>query len=174
MNMPIFDMWPGTLRNWFIPFVLVFGLVFQGCGEDSVYRYDVNPVDVLNPAAGKTKEKSLDQYISVLYANLFQKALSADEMIEIRKIMESIGDKELAKELIIQNLLNKPEVILPTDEEMRADLDLFLTDTYQRFFVRDPSEAEKAWMKSFITSTPDISPDLVFFSFALSEEYQFY
>ena len=57
---------------------------------------------------------------------------------------------------------------------MRADLDLFLEDTYQRFFVRNPSEAERAWMKSFILSHPDMTPDLVFFSFALSEEYQFY
>ena len=171
MNMPISNSWV-PWRTFLLGLCLL--CFASSCGEESLYRYEVNPVDVENPAAGKDKEKTLEQYISVLYANLFQKALSANEMVEIRRIMESIGDKELAKELIIQNLLNRSDVILPTDEEMRADLDLFLEDTYQRFFVRNPSEAERAWMKSFILSHPDMTPDLVFFSFALSEEYQFY
>lgn len=171
MNMPISN---GRAHWRTLLLGLCLMLLTTSCGEESLYRYEVNPVDVENPAAGKDKEKTLDQYISVLYANLFQKALSANEMVEIRKIMESIGDKELAKELIIQNLLNRQDVILPTDEEMREDLDVFLDETYQRFFVRNPSEAERAWMKSFILSHPDMTPDLVFFSFALSEEYQFY
>ena len=171
MNMPISD-----VRVPWRTLLLGLSLLFfsTSCGEESLYRYEVNPVDVENPTAAKDKEKTLDQYISILYANLFQKALSANEMVEIRRIMESIGDKELAKELIIQNLLNRPDVILPTDEEMRAGLDVFLDETYQRFFVRYPSEAERAWMKSFLLSHPDMTPDLVFFSFALSEEYQFY
>ncbi len=170
MNMPtsnpVFRFYPAVL--------LAFLLLLAGCGEDSLYRYEVNPVDVQSPTAGKDKQKSLEQYISSLYANLFQKALSANELVEIRKVMESIGDKEIAKEIIIQNLLNRPGVMLPANEEMRADLDQFLDDTYQRFFVRNPTEAEKAWMTSFISSNPDMTPELVFFSFAMSEEYQFY
>ena len=149
-------------------------LLLLSCKDDKSYLYDVNPVDIVDPVANKGKQKTLEQYISILYANYFQKALSADEMVEIRKVMESIGDKEVAKELIISNFMNRPDVILPKNDDMRADLDGFLTDTYKRFLVRAPTEAEREWMKNYIHSNPDITPELVYISFALSEEYQFY
>ncbi|MEM6261054.1 MAG: hypothetical protein AAGI38_01000 [Bacteroidota bacterium] len=151
------------------------GLLMMGCtSSEDEYRYEVNPEEVLSANAGKKKQKSIEQFISILYANLFQKALSADEMIEIRKCVESIGDKELAFEIVVSNLMNRPDVVLPTDEYMRENMDEFLLDTYKRFFVRLPSEAEKAYMKNFISSDPNISAEMVYVSFALAEEYQFY
>lgn len=144
------------------------------CQPQDTYFYEVNPLELPSATANKNKAKSLDQYISILYANLFQDAISPDELSEIYQVMESIGDKELAREVIISNLLNREGVIIPSDEEMRQDLDAFLTDTYKRFFVRIPSEAEKAYMSSYIQSNPDVTAELVYFSFAMSEEYQFY
>lgn len=160
------------MRTFSLLFVLAVGLL--ACGPKDSYFYEVNPLELPTAQANKTKQKSLDQYISVLYANLFQKALSPDELSEIRKLMESIGDQELAREVVISNLMNRPGVILPDDQLMRDDLDAFLLATYKRFFVREPTEAEKAYMKSYIQSNPDISAELVYFSFAMSEEYQFY
>lgn len=153
--------------------LLLAGLLFSCRNQDS-YLYEVNPVDVSAPNVDKRKEKTIDQYISILYANLFQKALSANEMVEIRKCIESIGDKELAFEVVISNLMNRPNVILPRNEDMRADPDRFLYDTYRRFFVREPSEAERAYMRNFILSNPNISAEMVYVAFALAEEYRFY
>lgn len=144
------------------------------CQSEDKYIYDLNPVEVLPANANKNKEKTIEQFISILYANLFQKALSADEMVEIRKLIESIGDKEVAYEILISNYMNRSDVIIPPTEEMRADLDAFLQETYKRFFVRIPSEAEKAYLKNFIESDPNVSAEMVYFSFALSEEYRFY
>jgi len=144
------------------------------CQSNDTYFYEVNPLELPSSTANKNKAKSLDQYISILYANLFQDAISADELSEIHKVMESIGDKELAREVVISNLMNREGILIPTDEEMRNDLDLFLMETYKRFFVREPSEAEKTYMRSYINSNPDVSAELVYFSFAMSEEYQFY
>jgi hypothetical protein len=153
---------------------LFLSLSLLACRVEDSYFYEVNPLELPASQANKTKKKSLDQYISVLYANLFQKALSPDELSEIRQLMESIGDKELAREVVISNLMNREGVIFPSDEEMRADLDAFLLDTYKRFYVREPTQAENAYMRGLITSNPDISAELVYFSFAMSEEYLFY
>ncbi|MEM7374931.1 MAG: hypothetical protein AAF587_40435 [Bacteroidota bacterium] len=141
--------------------------------EDS-YLYEINPIELTSSTIEKTKQKTTDQYISILYANLFQKALSANELVEIRQSIESIGDKNLAHEIVISNFMNRSDVLVPSDEEMRADLDQFLLDTYKRFLVREPSQAEKKFLKTMILSNPDIQPELVYFSFAMSEEYQFY
>ena len=46
------------------------------------------------------------QYISILYANLFQTALSSNELVEITNCIESIGDKEVAHEIVLSNFMN--------------------------------------------------------------------
>lgn len=141
--------------------------------EDS-YLYEVNPIELQSSSVQKTKQKTTDQYIAILYANLFQKALPASDLVEIRNSIASIGDKELAHEVVISNFMNRPDVQIPSNEEMRADLNLFVQNTYQRFLVREPSQAEKRFLSNMIRTNPDISPELVYMSFALSEEYQFY
>lgn len=153
---------------------LLFLLALAGCQQQDDLIYELNPVDVVQPNANKAKEKTIEQYVSILYANLFQKALAADEMVEIRRLIESIGDKEVAYEILISNFMNRSEVIIPNDDDMRGDLNAFLVETYKRFFVRTPSEAEKAYMRNFIESNPNVTAEMVYFAFALSEEYRFY
>jgi hypothetical protein len=160
------------MRKFIYTFFILAFLV--SCQSEDKYIYDLNPVEVLPANANKDKEKTIEQFISILYANLFQKALSADEMVEIRRLIESIGDKEVAYEILISNYMNRSDVIIPANEDMRADLDAFLQETYKRFFIRIPSEAEKAYLKNFIESDPNVSAEMVYFSFALSEEYRFY
>ena len=122
----------------------------------------------------KDKLKSIGQYISILYANLFQKALSSNELVEITNCIESIGDKEIAHEVILSNFMNKSGVIIPSDSLMRADLDLFIEETYRRFYVRDITEAEREFFLNFFMSHPDVSSEMVYTAFSLSNEYQFY
>ena len=145
---------------------------FSSCEKDK--EYQVNEETILPPNANKTKLKSDQQYIAILYANLFQTALSSDNLFEASECIQSIGDKTLAHEVLISNYMNKPDVILPTNEEMRANLDVFITETYNRFLVRNPTEAERQYFKNYINTHPNVRPELVYFSFALSNEYQYY
>lgn len=147
-------------------------LSFTSCEKD--VEYEVNEETILPPNANKTKLKSDQQYIAILYANLFQTALSSDNLFEASECIQSIGDKTLAHEVLISNYMNKSDVILPTNEEMRADLDAFITETYNRFLVRNPTEAERQYFKNYINTHPNVRPELVYFSFALSNEYQYY
>lgn len=146
--------------------------VLTACEKPVVYQ--VNPESVAPPNADKSKLKSEEQYISILYANLFQKALSANELLDVTDVIFSIGDKDLAHEVVISNLMNRPDVKLPPDSLMRADIPGFIHETYERFLVREPTQAELTWFTNFIESHPDLSTEMVFFAFALSNEYLYY
>ncbi|MBT5090650.1 MAG: hypothetical protein HOM24_06155, partial [Flavobacteriales bacterium] len=136
--------------------------------------YDVNQVNATSYNANKNKLKTISQYISILYANLFQKALSANELVEITNCIESIGDKEVAHEIILSNFMNKSAVTMPSDSLMRTDVNAFIEQTYKRFYVRDLTEAEREFFLFFFASHPDVSVEMVYSAFSLSNEYQFY
>ena len=147
--------------------------IFSSCQKDDIV-YDINQLQSSSYNANKNKLKSVSQYISIVYANLFQKALSSNELVEITRCIESIGDKQVAHEIVLSNFMNEPDVIIPSDSLMRADLDLFLEETYKRFFVRDITEAEREFFLNYLNTNPNVSSEMVYMSFALSNEYQFY
>lgn len=153
--------------------VLLTGLLLAGCRKE-VYVYEVDPVDLAQGSGDKQREKSNQEYAAILHANLFQTALSPGDLYKIDQCIQSIGDKQLAREVIISNFMNKPGVIIPSAAEMHADVNAFITATYNRFLVRDPTEAEKTWFRNTIDTDPNVTPELIYFSFALSEEYMFY
>ena len=143
------------------------------CKKDDII-YDVNQVNATSYNANKNKLKTISQYISILYANLFKKALSANELVEITNCIESIGDKEVAHEIILSNFMNKSGVTMPSDSLMRTDVNAFIEQTYKRFYVRDLTEAEREFFLNFFVSHPDVSVEMVYSAFSLSNEYQFY
>ena len=122
------------LNKIFVFFLLI--LIISSCQKDDIV-YDINQLQSSSYNANKNKQKSIGQYISIVYANLFQKALSSNELVEITRCIESIGDKQVAHEIVLSNFMNSDEVIIPSDSLMRADLDVFLEETYKRFFVRE-------------------------------------
>ncbi|WNJ19734.1 hypothetical protein [Pontibacter sp. G13] len=144
------------------------------CQTPTSYTYEVLPLEIPAPQSEKTKLKTTEQYISVLYTDLFQKALSPQDMSQLRQLIQSVGDKDVIHEIILSNFLNRPDVIIPTRTDMEADIDDFLEDTYHRFYIRPPTEAERNYLRNHIVSHPELTPELVYISFALSDEYQYY
>ena len=155
-----------------ILFILVSVLLLSSCVKDDVY--ELNEVQANSYNANKNKLKSSNQFISILHANLFQKALSANELVEISRCIESIGDKEIVHEIVLSNFMNKEGVIIPSDSLMRDDLNVFIEESYKRFFVRDITEAEREFFLSFFESHPNVSAEMVYMAFSLSNEYQYY
>ncbi len=149
-------------------------LFSTGCRKKEEPLFILNEVELYPDSASKTKLKSDEQWVSILHANLFQTALSANQLFEIGECLSSIGDKELAREVVISNFMNDNGVIMPTDEEMRIDLSTFINNTYTRFLVRYPSVSEETWYTNYIENNPYVTPELVYFSFALSNEYLYY
>ena len=70
--------------------------------------------------------------------------------------------------------MNKEGVIIPSDSVMREDLDLFIEETYKRFYVRDITEAEREFFINFFENNQNVSAEMVYMAFALSNEYQYY
>lgn len=164
---------PDFMRNYIYLFLLFF--VFSACQKDkNAYLYELNETEVSSVTGKKTKRKTEEQYVSILYANLFQQALSSADLFEITKCIMSIGDKEVAHKVVVSNLMNRPDVKLPSNTEIRADLTAFIFDTYKRFYVREPSIAEKTWWLNYLNANPQITSEIVYVSFALSEEYLYY
>ena len=154
-------------------FLLIIFVLISSCRKDDPI-YGINQVESQSYNANKNKLKSPSQYISILYANLFQKALSPNELVEITRCIESVGDKGLVHEVIISNFMNKEGVAIPSDSLMRADLNLYIEDAYKRFFVRDITEAEREYFLNFFAAHPNVSSEMVYTAFSLSNEYQFY
>jgi hypothetical protein len=144
------------------------------CKKEEPIRYGLKSTDILTPSANKDKPKSEAQYIAVLYVNLFQQAISTTDQIEIERLLRSIGDKRLAYELIISSYMNDPQVILPSNVVMRGDLEKFIIETYERFYVRPPSQLELEYYKNYLENNTTVTPELVYFAFAISDESFFY
>lgn len=147
--------------------------LLPSCTEETVI-YDVNPIAITPNNGGKTKEKSTEQFLNVAYANLYQTALSPSRLVELTNIVTSIGDKQVAYETVIAKMMADPAVVLPSTESMRADLTVFITETYKRFYVRNPTEAEKTWWVNYLTTRTNLTAEHVYYTFATSNEYNFY
>ena len=151
---------------------------FSSCKKETIDDkvFQIESVNLYSSASSKLKEKTESQWIAVLYTNLFQQALSAGDIYKAGQCITSIGDKELAREVIISNFMNStsPLPVIPTNTAMRNDINTFIQDSYERFLIRRPTEGEKQYFRNEITNDPTRSAEIIYFSFALSNEYLFY
>lgn len=148
--------------------------VVSGCQKEKNIIYDVNDVDVNKPDANKDYVKSLTEFISIAYTDLFGQNISQAQLQTLAVPYSGFGDLKLIEDLIIKNFLNATSVIIPTDAEMRANVDQFISDTYQKFFNRYPNEFELWHMKNLIEDNSDITPELVYYAIMTSNEYRYY
>ncbi|MFN8279141.1 MAG: hypothetical protein U0V49_02555 [Saprospiraceae bacterium] len=155
--------------------LLIAGLIIllSSCQKD-FYVYQIDDQTILPVNSQKIKPKSVAQYISILYTNFFQKAISPNSMLSAQKAIESIGDKQVAFDILLSKYMNDPNVILPTKEEMLKNPEAFIRATYKRFLVREPTEAELNWMLNYIKSRPNVTPEHFYFAFGTCNEHFHY
>lgn len=138
------------------------------------YIYETGTEEVYQSNAEKDKQKTANQYISILYANLYRTAINQQELTDLSEVRLAMGDKQLADEMFIDAYVADPLVQIPTDSEMRMDVGLFVEETYLRFYLRLPTPYEKVFLTNMINDDPDLTPELVYTAFANSNEYKFY
>jgi hypothetical protein len=136
--------------------------------------FGVEPQVVYEDKARKTKRKSDAEYISILYTNLYQVPISPNQLYKTQNIIFSIGDRNVASELVLSNYFNTLTLKIPTNTEMRSNIDSFVENTYKRFYLRYPSEGEKTFFKNYISTNSNVSVEMVYTAFAVSDEYQYY
>jgi len=157
-----------------IALVCLLCMAFLSCKKDRRVNYEVVSQTANDIVIDKNKAKTETQYISILYANLFQKALPINELVRTQNVIQSVGDRALVYEIILSNYMNLTGVVMPTDTEMKANPEQFIIDTYKQFYLRIPSELEKNFFLNYFEANPNVTPELVFTSFAASDEYLFY
>ena len=76
--------------------ISIFGMILFSSCTDEYYVYGIEDVDITPVNSEKDKPKTHTQYISILYANMFQKAIGPNQMLQALNAIESIGDKQIA------------------------------------------------------------------------------
>lgn len=175
----------GTLKRWLSPLggwgaaMLVLGLtsckktIIQNPIYDNII-YNVDTVYVYTSNVEKTKQKTSTQYLSILFADIFQQTIPSNTLADLDELSLALGDKVLANGLVINGFVNFGSAIIPTDAQMRADVDAFVEDTYRRFYLRKPTAYEKHYLVDLINGDAGLTPILIYSSFAESNEYLFY
>jgi hypothetical protein len=144
------------------------------CTKEIHVNYQVNSAYIYESKAQKFKNKNEAEYISILYTSLYQKAIDPMELFQAQSVLYSIGDQNVAKEMLLSGYFNNPKIIIPSNAEMRKDISIFIDETYKRFYLRYPSEAEKAYFTNYIKNNPEVTVELIYTAFSTSDEYSFY
>lgn len=150
------------------------GFGLSACQKEIDAKYEVNTQKVIDDDLIKSKSKSPKQFTSILYTDIYNRAISIDFLVSTERVIESVGDKRLVNEMIISNYMNKGDKVLPTNDEMRQNIDSFIVDTYLKFFLRHPNQMERSFFKSYIESNPNVTVELVYTAFVSSDEYLYY
>lgn len=144
------------------------------CKEERTYLYNVNDVDVTQQTGAKGTAKSTTEFISIAYADLFGTTISNDDLVKLFTAYSSFGDKKLIEDRIIRNFLDLPGTNIPTTQQMRNDIALFITNSYKKFFNRNPNEFEKYYLKDMVENDTTITSEMMYYSFMTSNEYRYY
>lgn len=167
-------------RNLFLSLLLPLVLLCS-CKKEVLQKviydntiYGVSPVNLYSSNADKTKQKSPEQFISILYSNLTNQTIPSDDLNHISEISYSFGDKGLVNMMLLENFLNTPEIEIPSKQEMRNDISAFVSNSYLKFYLRKPSEYERYFFTDIIQTDTTITPQMVYTAFAQSNEYLFY
>lgn len=168
----------------FIAITLFAGtFVASSCKKDIIQEvvydniiYDVDTVAVYQSNDEKTRLKSPLQYISGLYSNLYLSSIPSTVLDKLVIYRLSYGDKTMVNEMILNAMLQDPEVLsnLPDDDEMRDDVEGFVDACYLRFYLRNPTEYEAYVLTDMINADADMTVVDVYRAFLLSNEYMFY
>ncbi|MEL6649211.1 MAG: hypothetical protein AAFQ87_00255 [Bacteroidota bacterium] len=155
--------------------LLVLGLSLVACqGGQDVYLYEVNEVDIRSTNLEKNNLKSDLEFLSLVYSDLFGTTVPENTLTQMLNSYNSIGDKTLIADYLIRNMLNAPNAGVPSDQEMRGDVEAFIGATYKKFYVREASEYERWYLKQAIEQDPDLSPEQIYYAFLTSDEYRYY
>ena len=118
--------------------------------------------------------KTTIEFISIAYSDLFGNTISQNTLTELSIAYLAFGDKKLVEDLIIRNFLNTPGVVIPTKTEMNADVSLFVSTAFKKFYNREPNEFELWQLVELITKDSAMTPELVYYAFMTSNEYRYY
>ena len=112
----------------FLALGLIGLLIFTtpACKKENIFIYDIEDVKVSRSNSTKENLKNEIEFISIAYADVFGTSPNQSSLNALSVIYLSFGDKKLIEDLIIKNMLNNSGAQIPSDTEMRADIEVFI------------------------------------------------
>lgn len=158
------------MKNYFpILLVLLFG---YSCSKSPL---KIREIHIHSDARPQQRLKTPSQFISIAWSDLTGSNIDPQLRDNLQATWESFGDEHMAAELIIRNLVSRPEVQIPEDSSMRKDPGGFIRDACLRFYNRKPDPWEAWEMERNIhnDSSGKLNPSLIWIGIMTSEEYRF-
>jgi hypothetical protein len=155
-------------------FVFLISFVFTSCKKETEYIYEVNDVQVRQDATGKGFPKSTIEFLSIAYSDIYGNTISQNQLNRLSLLYLAFGDKKLLEDLLIKNMINRPEALLPSNQTMRSDVDLFVVNAYQKLYNRSPNELEVFTLKKNINENAQMTAVMVYYAMMTSDEYRYY
>jgi hypothetical protein len=147
-------------------------ILFVSCQKEQIVQYGINEVNVDKPGASKPNQKSTEQYLSIVYSDLYDKQITNNELVRLNTIVESFGDKGLVEKMIVESFLSSSNLKITSKADMVKDPTAFLNAAYKKFLGRFPSEMEKWFLTKKIKESTIVSPQLIYLSILTSVEYR--
>jgi hypothetical protein len=144
------------------------------CQKDMQKVYEVNRQPVSLTTIDKDNFKQELSLISLAYTDLFSTPIEGWKLSQCIADFAATNDKEAMLDLILRGFLNQSNLPVPTDTQMRNNLETFVKDTYQKFYHRDPSPFEAFKMKQIIETDVALKPIMLYYSFLTSDEYRYF
>ena len=160
------------MKNILVLTILLIG--FTSCKKETEYIYEVNDVQVSQENIGKGIPKSTIEFLSIAYSDIFGNTISQNQLNRLSLLYLAFGDKKLLEDLLIKNMINRPESLLPSNQTMRADVDLFIVNAYQKLYNRSPNELEVFTLKKNINENAQMTSVMVYYAMMTSDEYRYY
>lgn len=159
---------------WMILLALVISVAEQGCKKEQIVAYELPDQKVSTLNAPKNNLKSDQEFISILYTDLFSVSMPNAVLNDVTNASQSFGDKAVITDLLFRNYLNQSGLDIPDSTTMRTDPELFVKKAYRKLLVRDPDAQEVWFLKKMITENADLTPQSIYYALATSNEYRFY
>jgi hypothetical protein len=161
-----------TFASIAIGFILVTSTI--GCKKETTYIYEVDDVLVTKDQSEKTVSKTMVEFISIAYADVFGLTISQNDLGQLSLLYLAFGDKVLIEDVLVKNMLNSPEANLPSDLEMRSNIEVYVKNAYLKLYNREPNELENFTLSKKISDNPDMTSAMVYYAMMTSNEYRFY
>lgn len=153
---------------------LFMAALLWACNREPDDLYVIDPQHVSNGSGLKTNLKSDLQLITIMYSDVFGKSIENEELQAILQAYAAFGDKNIVIDRVTQHFLLQPDAQIPTASAMRAQPEAFISEAYERFFVRLPNEAEVFFLKREIEKNTQLQPRDVYYAMLTAEEYKYY
>lgn len=159
---------------------LLFGILSSflfficGCEKNEQFVFEVEPVQIYQSAVEKKTLKPDIAFISIAFADIFQKPINANDLSKLQLPVIAFGDKKLMIDVVIKNFLNSSDAVVPSNSIMRNDLALFINNTYLRIYNRYPTTFELWKLTQLIEQDANLTPTIIYYAMMTSEEYRFF